>query len=411
MHQKILGLFLGGLLAAGLSALAPGAAGWAAAHAQAPAGHAGQPGKKSKPASKLFVVGVFSGVHAIDLKSGKELKAFETGHIPHNLALSPDGRYVYVTNVGSQSVSVIDARTLTRVKDMLVGSVPDNPAHRKLDPRKLAGATSCFGCHGMKAALGTLPNAMAWAGDGKHLLVSENRGRAVAWLDPATGKTTARKFFKLPTPTSPANMAVQPRTGEVWVLHRWDAPEKKQGVGKPLKVFSMADFAHDPPAGQHFSWVTVHDKAMGRELARIKLNMAVPFSYAWSPDGRWLYVAYRSTNEIAVFDAAKRTLARRFKVGVTPTGLAISPDGRKLYSTLVFSNPAVVQVIDPLKGEVLESLQIPPSPELVKVDPATGYVYVSVAGYNRILELDLEKYQILRELPSGHQPLDLLLVP
>ena len=61
-------------------------------------------------ATKLFVVGVLSGVHVVDLKSGREIARFKTGHIPHNLALSPDGRYVYVTNVGSQSVSVIDAK-------------------------------------------------------------------------------------------------------------------------------------------------------------------------------------------------------------------------------------------------------------------------------------------------------------
>ncbi|PRC61731.1 hypothetical protein C6A85_06950, partial [Mycobacterium sp. ITM-2017-0098] len=51
---------------------------------------------------------------------------------PSALALSPDGRLLYVTNRGSNSVSVIDAATFTRIdantsmftKDIRVGSAP-----------------------------------------------------------------------------------------------------------------------------------------------------------------------------------------------------------------------------------------------------------------------------------------------
>jgi YVTN family beta-propeller protein len=366
--------------------------------------------KGPQPAGKLFVVGVLSGVHAVDLKTGKQLAVFDTGHIPHNLLASKDGRYVYVTNVGSQSVTVIDAQKLKRVKEILVGSIPDLPAHRKLPKAELARATSCYYCHSDKA-LGSLPNAISWAGDGRHILVNESRGRSVDFLDPASGKTVARHTFELPTPSTPANMAVAPKTGEVWVLHRFEAYGKSETALNTTRVTSMADFAHDPPAGQHFSWVTVHDRGMTRELTRIKLDMAVPFGYVFSPDGRYLYVAYRSADQIAVFDTQKRKLVRRFPVGVTPTGLAMSPDGKALYVSCVFSRPAVVQVVDPQKGTVVESLGIPPSPELVKVDPATGYVYVTAAGTNAVLEIDVKNHRLLRRLPAGHQPLDLVLVP
>lgn len=397
MQAKLLAALLGLTLTAGAAAVATGLRAEAARPALQPAG-------------KLFVVGVLSGVHAVDLKTGKQLATFDTGHIPHNLLASKDGRYVYVTNVGSQSVTVIDAQKLKKVKEILVGSIPDVPGHRKLPKAELARATSCYYCHSDKA-LGSLPNAIAWAGDGKHVLVNESRGRSVDWLDPATGKTVARHTFDLPTPSTPANLAVHPKTGEVWVLHRFEAYGKAEGAIATSKVTSMASFSHDPPAGQHISWVTVHDKTMTHELARIKLDMAVPFGYVFSKDGRYLYVAYRSADQIAVFDTVTRKLVKHFGVGVTPTGLAMSPDGKFLYASCVFSRPAVVQVIDPVKGRVVESLGIPPSPELVRVDPATGYVYVTAAGTNAVLEIDVANHKLLRRLPAGHQPLDLVLVP
>lgn len=43
-------------------------------------------------AKKLFVTGVLSGVTSVDLASGKELARIDTGLLPHNLVLSPDGK-------------------------------------------------------------------------------------------------------------------------------------------------------------------------------------------------------------------------------------------------------------------------------------------------------------------------------
>jgi YVTN family beta-propeller protein len=363
------------------------------------------------PAKKLFVVGVLSGVHAVDLATGKGREGIVTGILPHNMALSPDGKRIWVSNVGSQSVSAIDVATERRVQDILVGEVPDNAAHRKLPPGRLAKATSCYECHN-QFAIGSLPNALAFDPSGRYLMVNELRRRSVTWLDVDAGRTVrAVTFPDLPPQAAPANMVVHPRSGEIWVLHRFEPEDKTYDPHAKggLPAAKKEDFQHDAPLGVKRSWVTVHDAAMAQRLATIEMSHTVPFDGVFSRDGRSLYVGYRSTNQIAVFDTERRAVARWIETGSAPTGLSLSPDGRRLYVTCLHSKPPVVQVIDAERGVVEASLGVHPSPSLVVTDPATGLIYVTATGYNAVLEIDPVNKKLVRELPSGHQPLALLL--
>jgi YVTN family beta-propeller protein len=375
------------------------------------------------PARKLFVVGVLSGVHAVDLATGKGGPGIVTGILPHNLALAPDGKRIWVSNVGSQSVSAIDVATERKVQDILVGEMPDNPAHRKLEPARMARATSCYECHD-QFAIGSLPNALAFDPSGRYLMVNELRRRSVTWLDVSAGKTVrAVTFPDLPPQAAPANMVVHPRSGEIWVLHRFEPEDKtydphakgeRGPAGAPhasggLPASRKEDFQHDAPLGVKRSWVTVHDRTMAQRLATIEMSHTVPFDGVFSRDGRFLYVGYRSTNQIAVFDTATRTVARWIETGSAPTGLSLSPDGERLYVTCLHSKPPVVQVIDATRGVVEASLGVHPSPSLVVTDRATGRIYVTATGYNAVLEIDPVSKRLLRELPAGHQPLALML--
>ncbi|HEY9723320.1 MAG TPA: YncE family protein [Oscillatoriaceae cyanobacterium] len=354
---------------------------------------------------KVFVTGVLSGVQADSLETGQILKTFDTGKLPHNLLVSPDGKRIYVTNVGSQSVTEIDTQTLTTIKDMLVGAVPQNVWHQKLGAAKFAHVTSCYACH--QGAVGNEPVAMAWAGDGHSLLVTEARGRAVAWLDPATGRCTREVHFDLPVPSSPSTVVVDPTTHNVWVLHSYRPPERKQGTGDALAEARMeANFSHDPPLGQHDSFVTVYDPQMKHELKRLRMKWETPSGAVFSPDARLLYVAYRSTNLVAVFDTRAMRLVKTFEVGISPVGLALSNDGRWLYVACLFSKPPITQIVDTRTGAIKASLGIPPSPSRISVDPGTGYLYVTATGSNRVLEIDPVKKKLLRMLPGGHQSLD-----
>ena len=69
----------------------------------------------SKPNSHLY---------AWSLPDLEFLGGVEVGHDPDWLTMTPDGRYIYAANAGSNSVSVVDTQTLREVTRIPVGQVP-----------------------------------------------------------------------------------------------------------------------------------------------------------------------------------------------------------------------------------------------------------------------------------------------
>ena len=67
---------------------------------------------------------VESGVTVIRTGDLEIAARIDTGYGPHDLALSDDNRYAFVSNARSGTVSIIDVRTLEKVKDIFTGNHP-----------------------------------------------------------------------------------------------------------------------------------------------------------------------------------------------------------------------------------------------------------------------------------------------
>jgi len=63
-------------------------------------------------------------VSAVDTESHEILAAIPVGKRPWNMAITPDGRKLYVANGRSNSVSVIDAVDLKVISEVKVGEMP-----------------------------------------------------------------------------------------------------------------------------------------------------------------------------------------------------------------------------------------------------------------------------------------------
>lgn len=64
-------------------------------------------------------------VYKIDLKEMKVVKDIKAGQAPHGIVVSKDGKFVYVTNLLSGDVSVIDAAKDVEIAKIKVGSQPN----------------------------------------------------------------------------------------------------------------------------------------------------------------------------------------------------------------------------------------------------------------------------------------------
>jgi YVTN family beta-propeller protein len=80
-----------------------------------------------------------------------------------------------------------------------------------------------------------------------------------------------------------------------------------------------------------------------------------PAALAATPDGKRLFIACATANEVAAFDLATSAISRQISVPHTPTGLAVSPDGARLYVTCAAPQSSV-RVLDTASGKVLTTL-------------------------------------------------------
>lgn len=100
---------------------------------------------------------------AFDTESFAKLAEVETGAVPIRVVASPDGKWVVTSNLMAGTLTVIDAATRTRVRDIMVSGRP-----------QAAQVTILF------------------SADGKRLYAAETGSNQVAEIDLASGKVLRR---------------------------------------------------------------------------------------------------------------------------------------------------------------------------------------------------------------------------
>lgn len=117
-----------------------------------------------------------------------------------------------------------------------------------------------------------------------------------------------------------------------------------------------------------------------------------------------------STGTVSVIDLASRTPIKEIAVGLHPSGMALSPDGRRVYVTNANSDTVSVisvaadKVTDTLVVKPLKGLPFGSAPNDVAVAPDGSILYVANGGDNAIAVIDLEKGKIKGMIPTGWYP-------
>jgi YVTN family beta-propeller protein len=197
------------------------------------------------------------------------------GTQPRSLVPSPDGRLLYVAGAG---VDVLDAASLAFKRNFPV-SINDEGRDN--------------------------PQGLALNADGDLLAVSSGTaGGAVTFVRTSDGAIRGAYF---PGPgLAPSGVAFDPS-------------------GFPLYVAVV-----DATGGN--GSLAIVDPSTATELRRVALGVR-PTGIAVTPDGGLVFVANQGSNTLTRFDPAGGTVASTTATGAEPTGVAISPDGTQVYVT------------------------------------------------------------------------------
>lgn len=264
----------------------------------------------------------------------------DVGDLPLNMALSPDGFLLAVTNNGysRQFISLIDVAAESVIAELPVE----------------------------KAFYG-----LAFNPDGKMLYASGGGDDVIlCWKKSASWAfegTISLKNEGAPPKLFPAGLALSPDARLLYVAENRDSSLAIVDLDSRhvIRRITIGDFPYDVrvmPNGQKIfvslwgaSQVAVIDVANMMMLRKIKVGDH-PNAMLLSPDAKLLYVACANTDEISVIDTERDIVLENISLhpypdapyGSTPNGLALSPDGKSLYVANASNNDvAVIDVSKP----------------------------------------------------------------
>lgn len=253
------------------------------------------------------------------------------GRKPRALAVSPDGRSVYaaIFQSGNGTASISEAGM------QLSGGMPDPgmPVKVAATPPPTGLIVRQSGSRWPDAVGIDRAIAVPFSLPDKDLFRIDARGPRPAVADAFAAAGTL--LF---------NLAVQPVTGEVWVTN-----------SEALNSFRFEPRLRGRAYAQHVSrlvgggFVTadlnahVNRSVTPGSVQERALSLAQPLDLVFSADGRLAYVAAFQSGQVGVLDKDARVVGR-IAVGAGPAGLALSPDGARLF--VLDHLAAAISVVD-----------------------------------------------------------------
>jgi YVTN family beta-propeller protein len=299
-----------------------------------------------------------STLSVIDPGAGVEVARIPTGHGPHEVAVSPDGRTAVVTNYGTgpqpgNTLTVVDLLELT------------------------AAATIDLGEQ-------TRPHGIAWMPDGTRVAVTTEGNGTLTLVDVAA----RRVVTVIPTGARVSHeVAITPDGSRAFVANIGSGSVTAIDLGAAAVIRSI-------PTGAGAEGVAV------------------------TPDGREVWISNRAENTLTVLDARTLDVLASVPSADFPIRVVFTPDGALALVTNARS--AELRVFDvatrqevaaiPIEAPVVDggpqviAFEGSAVPIGVLADPHLRHVYVAAASADAIAVIDLDTARVVRLIPVGREP-------
>lgn len=312
------------------------------------------PASAQAPAGDVLLVGnkQDNDLSVIEIASGRTVARVPTGLGPHEVAVSPDGRWAVVANYGAQQ----PGNTLTVI-----------------DLEKLKGALAPEG--GAVAVSATIdlgdyrrPHGLAFFPDGKRLAFTSEVARVVGIVDLEKATVTG----SIGTDAGGSHMlAIAPDGGRIYTANIPDAT------------------------------VSVLDVAGGKVVGKYPAGAASE-GIGLSPDGRELWVGSNEEGNVRVLDAATGAQLALLEAPGVPIRAYFDPAGARV---LVPSAQAgVVRVFDAKARQPIGSIDVGGTPIGITFNEDGSRAYVARNSAGEVAEIDVAALRVLRAIPTGNGP-------
>lgn len=258
----------------------------------------------------------------------------------------------------------------------------------------------------VKIKVGDYPNGVATSPDGSHVYVVNSYSNNVSVINTSTN--TVVKTISVGS--DPQGVAVTPDGSRVYVVNSSSKSisvidTDTHALVETIQLSSALKGIAISPNGETMYVATIHNTilviAINSHAIIDEFEAATVFSPPiFSPDGGRLYVP--SSNHILVVDTKTNTQVASVKVGITPYGLAVSPDGNHLYSanrnsnTVSFVNTTTYSVEATIDIETRPyGISVELNPYGISVTPDGSKIFVT--SYNGTVNvIDTKTYVVAK---------------
>ena len=318
----------------------------------------------SPDGSTLYVVAEEgNALLVVDIEKERVKKEIEVGLRPHSVVLSRDGKTAYVSNQWTDNVSVIDLEHFLVTDTLQTGGGPAGLALSS-DGNLLYSANSfssdlsiidlVSGVERKRLFTGNNPTGVQISPDGNRVLITSRRTLGLPYGDTLkceltvvndkTRRIAERRDIKQAYMME--NIAFTP-SGDL-ALIPLIRPKNNVPTIQIERGWMMTNgigVTEQKPGGRTIQLLLDEPNAY----------YADPFDIAITPDGKKAFVSHAGVDRISVIDidevrklisesddrmlaaysnylgSSSRTVLKRIPTGANPKGMALSPDGKKLY--------------------------------------------------------------------------------
>ncbi len=159
----------------------------------------------------------------------------------------------------------------------------------------------------------------------------------------------------------------------------------------------------------------VYEIDNGRQVLSRRLSVGgeLAFVSAVSPDNARVYISTWEWGNVHVFNTATAARITTIKIVESPSALAFSPDGRRLYVGVNHYSgvTARLDIIDTANFGVIRRINLPSgsSPQSVVVTPDGRFAYVTLYGSGQVAVVDTASFTVSKYIAVARKPYQLVI--